>query len=72
LNREQACLVPSWENFVTLAANLGENWVIDGGFTISYFLFALILITEGAGKYSVDYLLLRRKESKLFLLKKIS
>ena len=45
----------------TLTANLGENWVIDGGFTISYTLFSLILIVEGAGKYSVDYLLFRRK-----------
>ena len=39
----------------TLTANLGENWIIDGGFTISYFLFALIFIYWGAGKYSLDY-----------------
>jgi putative oxidoreductase len=38
----------------TLVANLGENFVIDGGFTISYFLFALILIVAGGGKYSLD------------------
>lgn len=44
----------------TLTANLGENWVIDGGFTISYFLFALVLLLEGAGKYSIDFLLFGR------------
>ena len=44
----------------TLAANLGENFVIDGGFTISYFLFAIILLVAGGGKYSLDYLLKKR------------
>jgi len=51
----------------TLVANLGENFVIDGGFTISYFLFAIILIEAGAGKYSLDRLL-RKKEKVLFYL----
>ncbi len=41
----------------TLTANLGKDFNIDGGFTISYFLFALILIVEGGGKFSLDYLL---------------
>jgi len=41
----------------TLVANLGENFVIDGGFTISYFLFAIILLVAGGGKYSLDSLL---------------
>jgi uncharacterized membrane protein YphA (DoxX/SURF4 family) len=41
----------------TVTANLGENFNIDGGFTISYCLFALIFLLWGGGKYSVDYLL---------------
>ena len=51
----------------TLVANLGENFVIDGGFTISYFLFAIILVVAGGGKYSLDHLL-RKKEKVLFYL----
>lgn len=51
----------------TLVANLGENFVIDGGFTISYFLFAIILLVAGGGKYSLDHLL-RKKEKVLFYL----
>jgi len=39
----------------TFTANLGENWVIDGGFTVSYCLFALVIIILGAGKYSLDH-----------------
>jgi len=46
----------------TVTANLGENFIIDGGFTISYILFSLILIIWNGGKYSLDYLLFRRKE----------
>lgn len=38
----------------TVTANLGENFNIDGGFTISYGLFALILVVWGAGQYSTD------------------
>ncbi len=49
----------------TLVANLGENWTIDGGFTISYSLFALILLSEGSGKFGLDYLLSRKKTSGL-------
>jgi putative oxidoreductase len=45
----------------TITANLGADWVIDGGFTVSYVLFALLLLIDGAGKYSLDYLLFRRK-----------
>ncbi len=49
----------------TLTANLGANWIIDGGFTVSYVLFALLLMMDGAGKYSLDWLLFRRKISAL-------
>src|SRR6476660_2859082 len=45
----------------TLVANLGENFVIDGGFTISYFLFAIMLVVAGGGKYSLDHVV-RKKE----------
>jgi len=51
----------------TLVANLGENFVIDGGFTISYFLFAIILVVAGGGKYSLDHLL-RKNANVLFYL----
>ena len=44
----------------TLTANLGQDFNIDGGFTISYFMFALVLIVQGGGKYSLDHLLFRR------------
>lgn len=47
----------------TVTANLGENFNIDGGFTISYFLFALVFIFWGAGKYSLDYLLFKKGAS---------
>lgn len=43
----------------TVTANLGQNFNIDGGFTISYCLFALIFLLWGGGKYSVDYLLFK-------------
>jgi len=45
----------------TLVANLGENFIIDGGFTISYVLFALILIVAGAGEYSLDHFRLKKE-----------
>ena len=38
----------------TLSANLGADFNIDGGFTISYFLFALVLISEGCGNLAID------------------
>jgi uncharacterized membrane protein YphA (DoxX/SURF4 family) len=44
----------------TLTANLGKNFTIDGGFTISYCLFALCLVIWGAGKYSFDHWLSTR------------
>jgi uncharacterized membrane protein YphA (DoxX/SURF4 family) len=46
----------------TVTANLNkENFNIDGGFTISYMLFALIFVVWGAGIYSLDYLIGRRR-----------
>ncbi len=45
----------------TLTANLGADFNIDRGFTISYFMFALILIVQGGGKYSLDYLLSKKR-----------
>jgi uncharacterized membrane protein YphA (DoxX/SURF4 family) len=47
----------------TVTANLGKDFIIDGGFTISYFFFALIFLVQGAGKFSLDYLLFTRKVS---------
>ena len=55
--RPASLLVAFTMTVATLSANLGENWIIDGGFTISYTLFALILFNEGGGKYSLDQLL---------------
>ncbi|MDP4150775.1 MAG: DoxX family protein [Bacteroidota bacterium] len=53
--RVGASLVAFTMLIATLTANLGQNFNIDGGFTISYCLFAVILIAEGAGKYSLDH-----------------
>jgi uncharacterized membrane protein YphA (DoxX/SURF4 family) len=52
--RPAALLIAFTMLVATLTANLGENWNIDGGFTVSYFLFALILFTEGSGKFGLD------------------
>jgi len=56
-----AALIAFTMTVATLTANLGADFVVDGGFSISYTIFALILIVEGGGKYSVDYLLSRRR-----------
>jgi uncharacterized membrane protein YphA (DoxX/SURF4 family) len=58
--RASASLIAFTMLVATLTANLGADFNIDGGFTISYFMFALILIVEGGGKYSLDYLRSRR------------
>jgi uncharacterized membrane protein YphA (DoxX/SURF4 family) len=63
--RAAASLIAFTMLIATLSANLGENWNIDGGFTVSYFLFALILLAEGAGKYSLDYFLSQRRLPKI-------
>ena len=72
LTRPGAALIACTMLVATLSANLGKDWNIDGGFTVSYFLFALILLTEGAGKFSFDQLLFRKKTSGNMLLKKNS
>ena len=45
----------------TLTANLGKDFNIDGGFTISYFLFGLVLIVWGSEKFALDSLFHKRK-----------
>ncbi len=60
--RAAAMLIAFTMLIATLTANLGTDWNIDGGFTVSYLLFALILLFEGSGKFSLDYL---RSVSKL-------
>ena len=59
--RVSASLIAFTMLVATLTANLGADFNIDGGFSISYFMFALILIVQGGGKYSLDYLLFGRK-----------
>jgi len=59
MTRFAASLIAFTMVIATLVANLGENWNIDGGFTVSYTLFALILIVNGPGKYSLDSRLFR-------------
>lgn len=56
-----ATLIAFTMTIATITANLGANFNIDGGFTISYTLFAIILIVQGGGKYSLDFL--RSKKS---------
>jgi uncharacterized membrane protein YphA (DoxX/SURF4 family) len=60
--RTAASLIAFTMIIATLTANLGENWVIDGGFTISYTLFAFVLIFWGSGRYGTDYLILQKKQ----------
>ena len=55
--RYAAALVAFTMFIATVTANLGENFNIDGGFTISYFLFAWIFILQGGGKISLDNLI---------------
>ena len=61
--RAGASLIAFTMFIATLAANLGENWIIDGGFTVSYTLFALIVLLWGAGRYSCDYWIASRKKN---------
>jgi putative oxidoreductase len=72
LTRPAAALIAFTMMIATLTANLGQDWNIDGGFTVSYFLFALILLTEGPGKFSLDQLFFRIRTSTNSVLKKAS
>jgi putative oxidoreductase len=45
----------------TLVANLGKNWGVDGTITVSFCVFAIVLLYWGGGKYSVDSLLVKNK-----------
>ena len=58
--RQAAALIAFTMFIATVTANLGRNWVIDGGFTVSYILFALILIVMAGGQFSLDYLLFKQ------------
>ena len=58
--RPFAALIAFTMLVATLTANLGKDFNIDGGFTISYFLFAVVLIVSGGGKFSGDYLFFKR------------
>ncbi|HTD41314.1 MAG TPA: DoxX family protein [Mucilaginibacter sp.] len=62
---KKAALLIGFTMFIaTVTANLGKDFNIDGGFTISYFLFALIFMFWGAGKFSLDYLLFEKSKFK--------
>jgi Predicted membrane protein len=66
--KKAATLIAFTMFIATVTANLGKDWVIDGGFTVSYFLFGLILAVMGGGRFSLDYILfespLKDKNSK--------
>lgn len=61
--RVSASLIAFTMFVATVTANLGKNFNIDGGFTISYCLFALIFLLWGAGKYSLDHWLFKKSRS---------
>ena len=61
ITRPAAALIAFTMFIATVTANLGQDWNIDGGFTVSYFLFALLVLTEGPGKFSLDQWLFRKK-----------
>jgi uncharacterized membrane protein YphA (DoxX/SURF4 family) len=57
-----AALVAFTMFVATVTANLGENFIIDGGFTISYVLFAMIFLIWGPGKFSLGELFFRKRK----------
>jgi uncharacterized membrane protein YphA (DoxX/SURF4 family) len=59
-SRVAASLIACTMLVATITANLGKDFNIDGGFTISYFLFALVCLLWGAGRYSLDNLLFKK------------
>lgn len=63
-SRISASIIAFTMFLATITANLGKNFNIDGGFTISFTLFALIFVVWGGGKFSLDHLFFADKNSK--------
>lgn len=63
-SRLAASLIAFTMFMATVTANLGKNFNIDGGFTISYTLFALIFVVWGGGRFSLDQLFFGTKNVK--------
>jgi uncharacterized membrane protein YphA (DoxX/SURF4 family) len=62
--RKAAFLISFTMFIATVTANLGKDFNIDGGFTISYCLFGLIFILWGGGKFSLDHLVFNKSAIK--------
>jgi putative oxidoreductase len=61
LTRLGASLIAITMLVATLTANLGKNWGVDGTITVSFCLFAVILVHWGGGKYAADALLNKKE-----------
>jgi uncharacterized membrane protein YphA (DoxX/SURF4 family) len=48
----------------TLTANLGKNFEVDGTITISYFLFGLVVLYGGSGRFGLDHLIRKNRFGK--------
>lgn len=52
---------------MTVAISVGQNWNIfpydKGEITFFYWLFCLVFLLIGGGKYSLDYLFFKRKKN---------
>ena len=72
LTRPAAALICFTMLIATVTANLGKDWNLDGGFTVSYFMFALVLLTEGGGKYSLDNFLFKKRNQIMDLSKNVN
>src|SRR5579872_454049 len=66
-SKKGASLIVFTMFIATVTCNLGENFRIDGGFTISYILFASVFILWGAGKFSLDNLFFGKTANNLTL-----
>lgn len=64
--KKGAALIVFTMFIATVTCNLGKNFNIDGGFTISYILFASVLIFWGAGKFSLDNLFFGKNAGKSY------
>lgn len=64
-SRLSASLIAFTMLMATITANLGKNFSVDGNITISYTLFAVFIIIWGGGKFSLDYLFFKNKNSGL-------